>query len=88
MAAAMGKNIEIGAYEAKTHLPRLLREVAAGKSFTITVRGKPVAELAPMPPSNAANIDFHDRVRAFHAKNKLPPLSRDELKSLKDEGRD
>ena len=43
----MANNIEIGAYEAKTHLPRLLREVAAGQSFTITLRGKPVAELKP-----------------------------------------
>ena len=44
----MANNIEIGAYEAKTHLPRLLREVAAGQSFTITLRGKPVAELKPL----------------------------------------
>ena len=43
----MTRTIEIGAYEAKTHLPRLLREVAAGQSFTITLRGKPVAELKP-----------------------------------------
>ena len=28
----MAKNIEIGAYEAKTHLPRLLREVAEGQN--------------------------------------------------------
>jgi prevent-host-death family protein len=35
----------IGAYEAKTHLPRLLEEVAGGKSFIITRRGVPVARL-------------------------------------------
>ena len=44
----MSKPIPIGAYEAKTHLPRLLREVEAGQSFTINVRGKPVAELRPV----------------------------------------
>jgi prevent-host-death family protein len=39
---------EIGAYDAKTHLPQLLRDVEQGDSITITVRGKPVAELAPI----------------------------------------
>jgi prevent-host-death family protein len=40
---------EVGAYEAKTHLSRLLRQTRAGKSFIITQRGKPVAELKPAP---------------------------------------
>jgi prevent-host-death family protein len=40
---------EIGAYEAKTNLSRLLRQTRAGKSFIITQRGKPVAELKPAP---------------------------------------
>ena len=38
----------IGAYEAKTHLPRLLDEVAAGEEITITKRGVPVARLVPV----------------------------------------
>lgn len=38
---------EVGAYEAKTHLPRLLDEVAAGRRITITKHGKPVALLVP-----------------------------------------
>jgi prevent-host-death family protein len=37
----------IGADEAKTHLPRLLDEVAAGRSYTITKHGVPVALLLP-----------------------------------------
>jgi prevent-host-death family protein len=40
---------QIGAYEAKTNLSRLLRQTRAGKSFIITQRGKPVAELKPAP---------------------------------------
>lgn len=35
----------VGAYEAKTHLPRLLDEVAAGGTVTITRHGRPVARL-------------------------------------------
>lgn len=38
---------EIGAYEAKTKLPELLRQVQAGKQFTITKRGQPIADLVP-----------------------------------------
>lgn len=44
----------IGAYEAKTHLPRLLDEVAAGRSYTITKHGVPVAQLVP-----ARRFDAH-----------------------------
>jgi len=39
----------IGAYEAKTHLPRLLDEVAHGETITITKHGVPVAMLVPLP---------------------------------------
>lgn len=39
----------IGSYEAKTHLPRLLDEVAAGEEITITKHGVPVAVLVPPP---------------------------------------
>lgn len=38
----------IGAYEAKTHLPRLLEEVERGERFVITRHGRAVAELAPV----------------------------------------
>ena len=38
----------IGAYEAKTHLPRLLDRVVRGESLTITRHGKPVARLVPV----------------------------------------
>ena len=38
----------IGAYEAKTHLPRLLDRVARGESLIITRHGHPVARLVPV----------------------------------------
>ena len=37
----------IGAFEAKAQLFRLLRAVEQGERFTISVRGKPVADLIP-----------------------------------------
>lgn len=39
---------EIGAFAAKTELSKLLRQTRAGKSFIITQRGTPVAELRPI----------------------------------------
>jgi prevent-host-death family protein len=41
------KRSTVGAYEAKTHLPQLLEEVAAGLTITITKHGRPVARLVP-----------------------------------------
>jgi prevent-host-death family protein len=37
----------VGAYEAKTHLPKLLDRVARGERITITRHGVPVAILQP-----------------------------------------
>jgi len=39
----------IGAYEAKTHLPKLLEQVQAGEQITITRHGVPIAVLQPAP---------------------------------------
>ena len=38
---------QIGAFEARTHLPRLLKRVQAGERFVITRHNRPVAELIP-----------------------------------------
>ena len=38
----------VGAYEAKTHLARLLDKVAGGETVTITRRGRPVARMVPV----------------------------------------
>ena len=40
--------VEIGAFEANTHLSELLEKVRHGKTFFITKRGHPVAELRPI----------------------------------------
>jgi prevent-host-death family protein len=38
---------EIGAFDAKTKLSEILRKVEQGQRFTITVRGRAVANLVP-----------------------------------------
>ena len=39
---------EVGAYDAKTHLPQLLERTQKGEHFVITKHGRPVAELVPV----------------------------------------
>jgi prevent-host-death family protein len=59
---------QIGAYEAKTHLPALLERVQKGERFIITRHGKPVAELAPFrghdPQASRSAVAEMRRVRA------------------------
>jgi prevent-host-death family protein len=40
--------MQVGAYEAKTHLPALLERVAEGEEITITKHGKPIARIVPV----------------------------------------
>jgi prevent-host-death family protein len=42
------QNNRVSAFDAKTHLSRLLQEVEQGNAITITRRGKPVARLVPV----------------------------------------
>ena len=55
----------IGAYEAKTHLPRLLDDVAAGRSYTITKHGVPVARLLPAGHAAASPEEVIRELREF-----------------------
>lgn len=47
---------EIGAFDAKARLSELLREVDEGQRFTITVRGRPVADLIPSEAKTRQDI--------------------------------
>jgi prevent-host-death family protein len=43
----MANFTEIGSFDAKTRLSEILRKVERGERFTITVRGRAVADLIP-----------------------------------------
>ena len=47
---------EVGAFEAKTHLSRLLDEVEKGQSIFITRHGRRVAEVIPVPARKTAKF--------------------------------
>lgn len=76
---------EIGSYEAKTKLPDLLRQVSKGRSFTITNRGRAVADLVPSAGAKPANrTDAVERIKAFMRKD---PVRGVDIRALIDEGR-
>ena len=75
----------IGAYEAKTHLPRLLDEVADGEAITITKHGVAVAVLVPAVDRPALTpAQAIAGLRAFRRDHALGGLS---IRELIDEGR-
>ena len=57
MPLAHAAYTEIGAFDAKTRLSEILRKVDKGERFTITVRGRPVADIVPTKVRNQRAID-------------------------------
>lgn len=67
---------EIGASEARSHWPQLLKRVQAGERFVITLRNRPVAELIPYQPHQADKVrDAIDGMKAFQEAHRLKGLS-------------
>ena len=76
---------KVGAYEAKTHLPKLLDRVIRGERITITRHGVPVAVL--QPADSLKKVDPKNTIcelRKFRGKHSLKGLS---LRDMIEEGR-
>ena len=75
---------EIGSYDAKTKLPEILRRVESGEAFTITNRGKPVADLIP---SRSGDQQKTKAAISNILKAKKHKISNEVLDELKESGR-
>ncbi len=75
----------VGAYEAKTHLPRLLDEVAKGESITITKHGVAIAVLAPA--STRPTWTTHEAIAGLRAFRRAHPIDGVSMREFIDEGR-
>ena len=76
---------EIGVFEAKTHLPRLLQRVQAGERFVITRHNRPVAELIPYRPRDSEKIRMAIvGLKQFQVEHRLDGLS---IREMIEEGR-
>lgn len=75
----------VGAYDAKTHLPKLLELVAKGEKITITRHGVPVAVLQPADSSRSMPVrEVIDRLKQFRAGHHLGSLT---IREMIEEGR-
>ena len=75
----------VGAYEAKTHLSRLLNRVAKGEKIVITKHGIPVAVLQqPELTKKVLPQDVIVNLREFRKNHSLKGLS---LKKMIEEGK-
>jgi len=75
---------EVGVYDAKTHLARLLDEVEHGETITITRHGKPVAKLVPITPRRK---DVSEVIEEILEARKGRTLGDVTVRELIDEGR-
>jgi prevent-host-death family protein len=75
----------VTAYEAKTHLPRLLRAAERGETVIITRHGKPVAQLGPV--QQRESFDLAEATASLEAlRRRLPKITLEELLSARHEG--
>jgi len=75
----------VSSYEAKTHLPRLLRRVQRGERFTITRHGVPIAVLQPLDgAARSEPSSVIEELRDFRRGKRLDGLS---IRELIEEGR-
>ncbi len=77
--------IEIGAFDAKSRLSKILQEVKKGKCFTITVRGEPIADL--VPSGSAAQHDIKAAVADMQRMTKIRGVSNKTITQWIKEGR-
>ena len=75
---------EVGVYEAKTHLARLLDEVERGETVTITRHGRPVANLVPVSERQRTVEEAIRAIREFRRSHSLRGIK---IKDLIEEGR-
>lgn len=75
---------QIGVYEAKTQLPRLLDEVERGETITITRHGRPVARLVPLGGRRRSVQEAIEALEAFRQTHTLGGVT---IKELIKEGR-
>lgn len=73
----MDTYVEVGAYEAKSHFPELLRKAKSGMAFRITNRGEHVADLVPPGASEErrGSADAAARMQRFARPMPRPGMS-------------
>jgi prevent-host-death family protein len=88
MPIAENTYTEVGAFDAKTRLSEILRKVEQGERFTITVRGRAVADV--VPTRNIRVGPSPEEVEAAYQRLRHPKItgvSHEQIRAWIDEGR-
>jgi prevent-host-death family protein len=75
---------QVGVYEAKTQLPRLLDEVEQGETITITRHGRPIARVVPIRGRQRSVHEVIAAIREFRKGHRLDGIT---VRELIEEGR-
>jgi prevent-host-death family protein len=79
---------EIGAFDAKTRLSEILRKVEQGERFTITVRGRAVADVVPTrPPRVGPSPEEREAAYQRLRHPKIEGVSHEQIRAWIEEGR-
>ena len=70
----------VGAYEAKTKLPEILRRVESGERFTITNRGTPVAEI--VPPTARGRVSARAAIERMKTFQRVKGVSGSQVRAM------
>lgn len=76
---------EVGSFDAKAKLSELLREVQRGQRYTITLRGRPIADL--VPSQSIARQDARTAVEAMRSLRKVRGVPGESVAKWIGEGR-
>jgi prevent-host-death family protein len=79
---------KVGIFEAKTRLSEIVRLAEAGQRFTITVRGRAVAEVVPpsTPARRRSAKEVEEALRRLRHP-RIKGISREEIRAAIEEGR-
>jgi prevent-host-death family protein len=86
MPTVENRYTEIGAFDAKTRLSELLRKVEQGERFTITRRGRAVADIVPSKEKDRERAS--EAVRNLLAMPRIEGISGDTVLEWIREGRE
>lgn len=75
----------IGSFDAKTQLSKLLHAVERGHRYTVTLRGRPVADI--VPSKSADKAEAREAIEAMRSIRKIKGVSQETLNEWIAEGR-
>jgi prevent-host-death family protein len=77
----------VGAYELKTHLSELLRDIEAGETVIVTRHGVPIARIVPLGKEHDDAAAALEEIHRFR-RERRPTLGGITIRELIEEGRE